>query len=248
MPSAPARWIMAPVPTPPGSVPPTPDAASPRRAVLPERPRLRGISHLAAAAVFPALGVALVVAARTPAGRIAAGIYTVGLTAMYATSAAYHRGRWTPTERQRLRRLDHSMILVGIAATYTPVAAVALPRRSGHILLAVVWGLAAVGIIIRNLWLGAPRWVVAAVYIVVGWVAVGVLPTLWHRLGGVSFALLLLGGALYSVGAVVYSRRRPDPWPGVFGYHEVFHALVVFAGVAFYVMVLRVLVAAPARA
>ena len=226
-------------------------AAAPERATdtpTDDKPRWRGTSHHVAAFAFPLLGLFLVAVAHTTAARWAALVYGAGVTAMYATSACYHRGHWSPKVRQALRRLDHSMILVGIAATYTPVAAVALPRRSGHILLAVVWGLAAVGIIIRNLWLGAPRWVVAAVYIVVGWVAVGVLPTLWHRLGGVSFALLLLGGALYSVGAVVYSRRRPDPWPGVFGYHEVFHALVVFAGVAFYVMVLRVLVAAPARA
>jgi hemolysin III len=167
-------------------------------------------------------------------------IYAAGVTAMYATSACYHRGRWSISAKQRMRRLDHSMILIGIAATYTPIAAIGLDGPTARALLAAVWGLAAAGIVIRNLWLGAPRWVVPAVYIAVGWAALAVLPALWSQLGALTFALLLLGGIAYSLGAVVYGRRRPDPVPAVFGYHEVFHALVLLAGLIFYAAVARV--------
>jgi hemolysin III len=171
---------------------------------------------------------------------VAVAIYTTGVTAMYATSACYHRRSWSPAAKQRMRRLDHSMILVGIAATYTPIAAIGLDRSTATALLAVVWGLAIAGVVIRNLWLGAPRWLVAAVYIGVGWTALGALPALWSQLGAVTFGLLVAGGLVYSLGALVYSRRRPDPAPAVFGYHEVFHALVLVAGLIFYAAVARV--------
>ena len=163
---------------------------------------------------------------------------------MYATSAFYHRGHWTPAGRRRMRRLDHSMILVGIASTYTPVAAIGLSSTTAWALLSVVWGLAVLGAVVRNLWLGSPRWVTAALYIGVGWTAVAVLPDLWTRLGVATFVLLMVGGLVYSLGAVVYSLRRPDPWPAVFGYHEVFHALVVGAGLVFYAAVLGVVLGA----
>ena len=208
-------------------------------AVAPVKPRLRGVSHEVAAVVFPVLGLLLVLVAPA-SSRVPVAIYTAGVTAMYATSACYHRGTWSIAARQRMRRLDHSMILIGIAATYTPIAAIGLDRSTARPLLAAVWGLAVGGIAIRNVWLGAPRWVVPAVYIAVGWAALAVIPALWNQLGGVTFALLLLGGLSYSLGAVVYGRRRPDPVPAVFGYHEVFHALVLLAGLTFYVAVARV--------
>jgi hemolysin III len=136
------------------------------------------------------------------------------------------------------------MILIGIAATYTPIAAIGLDGSTARPLLAVVWALAAAGIVIRNMWLGAPRWVVPSVYIAVGWTALAVLPALWRQLGPVTFALLLLGGLAYSLGALVYGHRRPDPLPTVFGYHEVFHALVLLAGLIFYAAVARVAITA----
>jgi hemolysin III len=210
--------------------------------VLEVKPRWRGASHAIAAIVFPMLGVVLVVVAHTPAARWAALVYTVGLTAMYATSACYHRGHWSPSVARRLRRLDHSMILVGIAGTYTPVAVVGLDARSARILLGVVWPLALIGILVRMLWLNAPRWLVAGVYIVVGWTALAFIPVLWQRLGVVTFSLIICGGLVYSIGARVYSTRRPDPVPAVFGFHEVFHALVLIAGLIFYVAIARVIV------
>jgi hemolysin III len=171
-------------------------------------------------------------------------VYTVGLTLMYATSASYHRGHWTDDVRVRLRRLDHAMIMVGIASTYTPVAVAALPTGSARILLGVVWSLAVVGVVLQILWIHAPRWLVAGLYIAIGWTAVAFTPTLWRHLGVASFSLLLTGGLVYSAGAVVYATRRPDPWPAVFGFHEVFHALVIAAGLLFYAAILRVVLTA----
>jgi hemolysin III len=216
-------------------------AELPEGAALEVKPRWRGASHMVAAIVFPVLGAILVAVAHTTAARWAALAYTAGVTGMYATSAAYHRGNWEPSVRRRLRRLDHSMILVGIAATYTPIAVVGLDERSARILLGVVWPLAVTGIAVRMLWLNAPRWLVAGLYVVVGWTALAFVPVLWRRLGVVTFSLIVCGGVVYSVGARVYSTRRPDPIPAVFGFHEVFHALVLVAGLIFYVAIARVL-------
>lgn len=208
------------------------------------KPTLRGASHEVAAIVFPILGIWLVLLARSGGRKVAAVVYVVGVTGMYATSALYHRGAWSAAVKRRLRRLDHSMILVGIAATYTPVVCVGLGGSAGWIMLGLVWALAAVGVVVRNLWLDGPSWMVAVVYLGLGWLAAGVLPLLWIHLGAVSFLLVLGGGCVYSLGAVAFSRRRPDPVPQVFGYHEVFHALVLLAGLLFYAAVWRVLVRA----
>jgi len=136
------------------------------------------------------------------------------------------------------------MILVGIAATYTPIAVVGLDPRSARILLGIVWPLAVAGIIVQMFWLNAPRWLVAGLYVVIGWTALAFVPSLWRQLGVITFLLILSGGVVYSVGARVYSTRRPDPRPDVFGYHEVFHALVIAAGVIFYLAIARVIVTA----
>jgi hemolysin III len=214
----------------------------PGGAALEVKPRWRGASHEVAAFVFPVLGIVLVAVAHTTAARWAALAYTVGITAMYATSACYHRGRWNPSVRRRLRRLDHSMILVGIAATYTPIAVVGLDTRSARILLGIVWPLALAGIVVQLFWLNAPRWLVAGLYVVIGWTALAFVLVLWHELGVATFLLIICGGVVYSLGARVYSARRPDPVPGVFGFHEVFHALVIAAGLVFYVAIARVIV------
>jgi len=208
------------------------------------KPRWRGASHAVAAIVFPVLGLVLVALADTTAARWAALVYTVGVTAMYAASAFYHRGDWSPPVRRRLRRLDHSMILVGIAATYTPIAVVGLDTRSARILLGVVWPLAVAGIVVQMLWLNAPRRLVAALYVVIGWTALAFVPVLWHELGVFTFSLVVCGGVVYSLGARVYSTRRPNPLPTVFGFHEVFHALVIAAGLIFYAAIARVIITA----
>lgn len=205
------------------------------------KPRWRGVSHEAAAFLFPVLGGLLLVASDTTAARWAVIVYTAGVTAMYATSACYHRGHWQPPTERRLRKLDHSMILVGIAATYTPIAVAGLDSRSARILLGIVWPLSAIGILVQMLWLDAPRWLGAGLYVVIGWTALAFLPVLWHELGIVSFALIVSGGAVYSAGARVYATKRPNPVPGVFGFHEVFHALVIAAGLIFYVAIARVI-------
>ena len=180
-------------------------------AVLEVEPSWRGRSHEVAALVFPVLSLVLVAVAHTTAARWAVLAYGVGVTAMYAASACYHRGHWSPSVRRRLRRLDHSMILVGIAATYTPIAVVGLDARSARILLGVVWTLAVAGIVVQMLWLNAPRWLVAGLYVVIGWTALAFVPVLWHELGVLTFSLIVGGGVVYSVGARVYSApARPD--------------------------------------
>ena len=214
-----------------------------RRTPAEVKPRWRGASHKLAAFIFPVLGAVLIAVAQTAAARWSALVYTVGITAMYATSAAYHRGHWSPPVKQRLRRLDHSMILVGIAATYTPIAVAGLDARSARILLGIVWPLAIIGIVVQMLWLHAPRWLVAGLYVAIGWTALAFVPMLWNQLGALTFSLIAGGGMVYSVGALVYATRKPDPIPGVFGFHEVFHALVIAAGLIFYVAVARVLIA-----
>jgi hemolysin III len=206
-------------------------------------PRWRGASHAIAAFVFPILGLALIAVAHDAAARWATVVYTLGVTAMYATSALYHRGHWNPATKRRLRRADHSMILVGIAATYTPVAVVGLDGRSARILLGVVWPLALMGIVVQLFWLHAPRRLVAGLYVVIGWTAIAFVPVIWHELGVLTVALIALGGIVYSAGASVYSTKRPDPWPATFGYHEVFHALTLTAGLIFYIAIARVIVA-----
>ena len=204
------------------------------------KPSLRGVSHQYAFYVALAAGAALVVLARGGEARVAVGVYALSLSAMFGASALYHRIDWSPRPAAWLRRLDHSMIFVLVAGTYTPFAVLVLAPALGWTVLAVVWGGALVGIVISLLWIDAPRWLTAMLYVALGWVSIVVMPQLWDRAGVLAVALLATGGLLYTAGAVVYARRRPDPAPRVFGYHEVFHVLVIaaaavhFAAVAVY--------------
>jgi hemolysin III len=207
------------------------------------RPRLRGVSHEIAAVVFAALGALLVVEAPTARATIAAAIYAVSVVLLFASSAVYHRVRWaTARARTIMRRVDHSMIFVLIAGSYTPFALLAVSEPVGTAVLVGVWTAAAAGVITKLFWIDAPRWVVAAMYLALGWVAVVGLPLLADEIGWTATLLVALGGLLYSVGAVIYARRRPDPVPRVFGYHEIFHLLVIaaaavqFAVIAFWVL------------
>jgi hemolysin III len=201
------------------------------------KPRLRGASHKYAAWTAAVAGLGLVAAAPTQRSRLAVAVYAVALVSLFATSALYHRITWSPAGRRRMRRLDHAMIFVLIAGAYTPFAAVLLSASSAAAVLSVVWGAALAGIGLQFVWSAAPKWVMALLCVAVGWVALATLPELWHAVGPVPIALLVGGGALYTLGAITYALRRPDPAPAVFGYHEVFHALVIGAALLQFVAV-----------
>jgi hemolysin III len=188
-------------------------------------------------------GAILVVAA--PAGRatLATAIYAVSVAALFGVSALYHRITWTSADARRwMRRLDHTMIFVLIAGTYTPFCLLVLDGTLATAILCAVWGGALAGIVLNLVWIDSPKWVTAVVYVSVGWVAIIAFPDLISELGVMAIVLLGLGGVLYTLGAVVYARKKPDPSPAVFGYHEIFHALVIaaaalqYAVIAFYVL------------
>jgi hemolysin III len=215
-------------------------------AAVADRPALRGWLHATAALPAAAAGALLAAHGGTTGRQVGLAIYGFSLTALFSVSAAFHRVRWSPAARRRMRRADHSTIFVAIAGTYTAVAAVALRGWARTAILLVVWLGATVGILLRQLWLDAPKWAVALPYVVVGWCAVIVLPQLWQGLGATSTLLVLAGGVCFSVGALVYARRRPDPWPRTFGYHEVFHALTVVGAVVQFTAIARVVAHGPA--
>src|SRR5436309_2636969 len=193
------------------------------------KPRLRGVSHQYAFFVSLACGVGLILAASGGRARIAATIYAVAVSALLGTSALYHRLTWRPRARRWMRRLDHSMIFVLIAGTYTPVALLALHGSLSRTILIVVWAGALGGVVFKLLWIDAPKWLLAALYVALGWVAVSVFGQLPAAIGWLGVSGLAAGGLLYTLGAVVYASGWPDPSPRVFGYHEVFHVLVVAA-------------------
>ena len=207
------------------------------------KPRLRGVSHKWAFYVACVLGAALVLAAPSGTPRLAAAIYAVCVAILFGTSALYHRIDWSSIYARRwMRRLDHSAIFVLIAGTYTPFALLVLDGALATVILVVVWAGAVSGIVMKLVWIDAPKWVVALVYVMLGWVAVAASPDLVEELGLTGTGLIVAGGALYTAGAVVYALKRPDPVPAVFGYHEMFHLLVIvaaalqYAVVAFYVL------------
>ena len=205
------------------------------------RPLLRGMLHLAAFVVAVGLGIALVLVAGLRYAP-AFAVYGLSVAGLFGVSALYHRGRWGPGVRGRLQRLDHSMIFVLIAGTYTPVCLYALDDGVGRALLVAVWGGALLAAALELRRTPAPRGLIVALSIALGWLALLALPGVVHELGWVATALIGLGGVLYTAGAVIYARRRPDPAPDVFGYHEVFHTLTIggaachYAVIAFWVL------------
>jgi hemolysin III len=214
----------------------TPSATAERPAAS-ARPVLRGWFH---AVAFVAILVAgpLLVSSGHGAGQIAAlAVYVTSVACLFGVSAAFHRIKWSPAARRRMRRADHSTIFVAIAGTYTAVAGLALRGWAQALVLALVWGGGAVGILLRQVWLDAPKWAVALPYVVVGWSALAVVPQLVHSLGWAGFGVLLSGGLCYTAGAIVYALRKPDPFPRVFGYHEVFHAFTIVGAVLHFVAV-----------
>ncbi len=200
-------------------------------------PRLRGLLHAHAAWVAGAASVVLVALAPTANARVAALIYGAGLIALFSASALYHRWRGDPRWKPWLRRLDHSTIFIFIAASYTPIGLLVLDGAVQTIVLVSVWTGAAAGVTLSLAWITAPRGLVAGCYLAVGWVAAIALPELWKEAGAAPFILLAVGGGLYSLGAAVYAARRPNFWPSTFGFHEVFHALVIAAALVQFIAI-----------
>ncbi len=197
------------------------------------KPRLRGVSHEWAFFISLFLGAGLIIAAKTPKATLAVAIYAISLSALLGTSALYHRVNWTrPNVRRWMRRLDHSMIFFLIAGTYTPFALLVLNGPLADAILVVVWAGAIAGAIVEMVWIEHPKWVAALIYMSLGWVAAIAFPGLWDEMGVAGTLLVAAGGVLYTAGAVVYATQRPNPNPGVFGYHEVFHLLVIAAAAA----------------
>jgi hemolysin III len=200
-------------------------------------PRLRGVSHQYAFLVATVLGTMLVLLAEGVRARVGASVYAAGVCGLFGVSALYHRGSWSPGVKRWLRRADHSMIFCFIAASYTPFALLALDGTLATALLVVVWSGAAGGVLLKFVWLDAPDWLGALLYVLLGWTAVVAGPALYGALGPLRMGLLALGGVLYTVGAVVYARQHPDPSPAVFGYHELFHVLVIAAAAAHFAVI-----------
>ena len=211
--------------------------------LIPGKPRLRGVTHEWAFFISLPLGLWLIVSAPNGRAALAAGIYAASVALLFGSSALYHRITWaSAAARAWMRRLDHSAIFVLIAGTYTPFALLALDGTLATVILVTVWVGAAAGIVMTLVWIDAPKWLIAIVYVALGWVAIVATPALFEKLGVVGAGMVLAGGALYTAGAVVYARQRPDPAPKVFGYHEIFHVRVIaaaalqYAAVAFYVL------------
>jgi hemolysin III len=196
-------------------------------------PRLRGLLHAVAFPAAAVAGVLLIALAPTQPARLATAVYSLTGMALFGVSAAYHRSPLASRRRRLLSRLDHVSILLVIAGTYTPLAVLALHGWARVSVLAVIWagtmGGALARLIWRPTWQPAPRWLITSLFLALGWVAALVLPQLLRGAGVLALALVLAGGILYSLGALVYARKRPDPSPKWFGFHEVFHAMTILA-------------------
>jgi hemolysin III len=202
------------------------------------KPRLRGWFHEVAFVVSIPAGIALVALARGAAAEVSAAIFAAGLTGLYGVSAFYHRGRWSVRGERFMKYLDHSMIFVLIAASYTPITLLALRPAMGITLLVLAWVGAVVGIVVTLARLDRWHGLGLAMYLGLGWLAVIAAPQLARSLSRPELVLLLTGGLLYTVGAIILARNRPNPWPSTFGYHEVWHAFVVGAGACHFTLVL----------
>lgn len=193
------------------------------------RPRLRGVSHQIAFYVALVCGAVLVLASHDRRATIANAVYVASLAGMFGVSAMLHRHNWRPRTRAWWRRADHAMIFACIAGSYTPycVLGLGLDTTAGTRLLVLVWIAAGLGMCRALLWPHAPRAISGVLYVIVGWVMLVYFPEVHAALTPAAFALLVAGGACFTVGACVYMARRPDPWPAIFGYHEVFHVFII---------------------
>ena len=197
------------------------------------RPRMRGWLHTYAVAVAAVCGIVLcsIAASRSGAAFAACLVYSITICGLFGTSALYHRHVWGLRGYAVMKRLDHSMIFLFIAGTYTPFSLLLMPRPTAIVVLSVVWGGALLGVALKMAWPRAPRWLSVPLYIALGWVAAFVLPDILHRGGVTPLVLMLAGGVFYSVGALCYAIKRPNPWPRTFGHHEIFHAATLVAAI-----------------
>src|SRR3989440_6953638 len=206
------------------------------------KPKLRGVLHQAAFVIAVVIGPILIVGADRGRPRLAAAVFAGSVALCFGASALYHRVMWTPRVRLWMRRIDHAGIYLLIAGTYTPVSLLVLNGVWRSAILAIVWGGAALAIVLKFAWVAAPNWLTAAIAIALGWVAIVAVPQLVVRLNPAAFVLLVVGGLAYTAGAIVYARRHPDPLPAVFGYHELFHALTIlgiacqYVAIAFFIV------------
>ena len=207
-------------------------------APLEVKPRLRGWFHLVTTPIALVGGLILLIAADTVPLRIACAVWTLTAIMLFGNSAAYHRGQWSERVLEVLRRIDHSNIAIFIAGTYTPLAVALLSGGSRVTLLSLIWGIAALDVSFRVLWMGAPRWLYVGLYLVMGWCAVFWMPQMWSAGGPAVVILLIAGGVLYSAGAVVYALKRPNPNPEWFGFHEIFHAGTVLGAACHWAAIL----------
>jgi hemolysin III len=205
------------------------------------KPRMRGWLHFWSFTVSIAASAALIAISASLVGgeaALATSVYSVTILGLFGTSALYHRRTWrTPRSRAVMRRLDHSMIFLFIAGTYTPVAALAMDSATARTVLTVVWIGALAGVALKTVWPHAPAWVGVPIYIALGWLAIFVIPAMLAGGGVAALVLLLTGGLLYTVGAIFYAIRRPNPWPATFGFHEFFHAATVLAAICHHVAI-----------
>lgn len=201
------------------------------------RPALRGVLHLCAVVAASVGLVVMLLLAHDARGYVGASVFGTSLIAVYLTSASYHLPPWRPLMADLMRRLDHAMIFFLIVGTYTPFCLTVIDRTWGITLLSVTAAIGGVGAVMRLLWLNAPRWLAVSLYLVTGWTALFAGSQILGELAFGPLALLVLGGVAYSAGAIVYALKRPDPWPRVFGYHEVFHSFTIAGSVSHYIAV-----------
>ena len=201
------------------------------------KPRLRGWLHTGAFPTSVVAGIVLVAVAHQPLARIACAVFATTVSLLFGVSAIYHRGDWSPRTSEFLKRLDHANIFLIIAGSYTPFALLLVGGRRGTLMLWIVWSGALLGVLLRTVWIHTARWLSAPVYLALGWTAAFFVPDLL-RTGAIgTFVLLVIGGAFYSLGGVVYGLRRPNPSPDWFGFHEVFHTCTVLGWIVHYVAV-----------
>ena len=199
------------------------------------KPRLRGWLHAATAPLALVAGIVLIALSPTPTTRLGSAVFAACALALFTASATMHRGHWSPRTGLWLRRLDHSSIFLLIAGSYTPFTLLLLEGRNRTTLLLIAWGGAALGILFRMFWVQAPRWLYTPIYIALGWAAVFYFPAFFRNASVAVLVMMIVGGALYTVGGLVYGFQRPNPSPRWFGFHEVFHTLTIAAFVTHYV-------------